>query len=209
MKIICISDTHGYHKDLNVPDGDLLIFAGDYTNDHRKKVPEQLAAFNSWLGELPHKHKVMIAGNHDFFFEDNPKIAESFITNAIYLNDSGIEIEGLKIWGSPVQPTFYDWAFNKQCGEEIKKHWSLIPEDTDILVTHGPPAGILDLTDRKDSAGCKDLYNAIKKLGSLKLHIFGHIHEAYGQLVKDGITYINPSKGYHPICKQPIMVDLC
>ncbi|MBC7410804.1 MAG: metallophosphoesterase, partial [Arcicella sp.] len=109
---------------------------------------EEIEMFNEWMGSLPHRHKVVIAGNHDFFFEKYPKEAKRLITNATYLNDSGILIEGLHIWGSPIQPWFYDWAFNRKRGKDIRKHWDLIPTNTDILITHGPPFGILDATER-------------------------------------------------------------
>jgi Icc-related predicted phosphoesterase len=100
--------------------------------------------FDDWLGTLPHKHKIVICGNHDLCFEDNPKEARKLMKNAHYLEDETIEIEGLKFYGSPWQPEFHNWAFNLNRGEEIKKKWDLIPNDTDVLITHGPPYGILD-----------------------------------------------------------------
>lgn len=94
-----------------------------------------------------------------------------------------IELEGVKIWGSPITPTFFNWAFNRDPGADIQKYWNKIPEDTDILVTHGPAYGILDLS-RNQHVGCKDLLEKIKKLSNLKLHCFGHIHEPYGKETK-------------------------
>jgi Icc-related predicted phosphoesterase len=207
MKIVCISDTHTLHKNMKIPDGDLLIHAGDVSS--RGKL-EEIIQFNDWLGTLPHRHKVMIAGNHDFYFESNPPHAKSLITNAVYLNDSGIEIEGIKIWGSPVQPWFYDWAFNRQRGEDIRKHWELIPTDTDILITHGPPYGILDETARGELVGCADLLEVIQQRVKPRLHIFGHIHEGYGKTAIGETLFVNPSMvnlQYRPV-NQAIVVEL-
>jgi Icc-related predicted phosphoesterase len=207
MKIVCISDTHTLHKNMKIPDGDLLIHAGDVSS--RGKL-EEIIQFNDWLGTLPHRHKVMIAGNHDFYFESNSPHAKSLITNAVYLNDSGIEIEGFKIWGSPVQPWFYDWAFNRQRGEDIRKHWELIPTDTDILITHGPPYGILDETARGELVGCADLLEVIQQRVKPRLHVFGHIHEGYGKTTIGETLFVNPSMvnlQYRPV-NQAIVVEL-
>jgi Icc-related predicted phosphoesterase len=207
MKIVCISDTHTLHKNMKIPDGDLLIHAGDVSS--RGKL-EEIIQFNDWLGTLPHRHKVMIAGNHDFYFESNPLHAKSLITNAVYLNDSGIEIEGFKIWGSPIQPWFYDWAFNRQRGEDIRKHWELIPTDTDILITHGPPYGILDETARGELVGCTDLLEVVQQRVKPRLHVFGHIHEGYGKTTIGETLFVNPSMvnlQYRPV-NQAIVVEL-
>ncbi|MCU0354574.1 MAG: metallophosphatase domain-containing protein [Cytophagales bacterium] len=206
MRIVCLSDTHGAHDETDVPDGDLLLHAGDLSR--RGKEPE-IIAFNKWLGTLPHKHKVVVAGNHDFLFERQPDVAEALITNAIYLKDNGIEIEGLKIWGSPITPWFYDWAFNRRRGADIRRYWDKIPPDTDILVTHGPPQGILDRTERGDLVGCQDLLEAVWRVKP-KLHLFGHIHEAYGQMEADGIRFVNASimnVNYFPV-NAPIVVEV-
>lgn len=109
------------------------------------------------------------------------------------LNDSGFEFDGVKIWGSPITPWFHDFAFNRHRGMRIRPHWDMIPDDTNILVTHGPPMGILDLTSRGIYAGCQDLLERIKQLKQLKLHLFGHIHEAHGIVTDEGMTYSNAS----------------
>jgi len=189
MKIVCLSDTHQQHRKLSVPAGDLLIYAGDATMNGSLDV---IRDFNAWLGELPHRHKVMIAGNHDRNFEREPE-TRALITNAIYLEDAGRTIEGLKSWGSPVSPWFFDWSFNRHRGADIKRHWDLIPRDTDVLITHGPPHGTLD-TIRSGSThlGCEDLAHAVAEVKPL-LHVFGHIHGGYGTVHADGTTYINAS----------------
>ena len=189
MKIVCISDTHGKHDEIEVPAGDLLIHAGDVS---RGGKPKEIRRFNKWLGTLPHRHKVVIAGNHDFWFENERGKAEAFITNAIYLNDSGVTIEGINIWGSPITPWFFDWAFNRARGREIRKYWDLIPQNTDILITHGPPKGILDKVAGGEEVGCEELSEVLTYLCP-KYHIFGHIHEAQGTLEVNGTHYINAS----------------
>ncbi len=205
MRIVCISDTHTAHDQIIVPDGDLLIHAGDISGVGR---PEEITRFNDWLGTLPHPHKVMIAGNHDLLFESEPTWARSLITHATYLEDSSIEIAGLKIWGSPITPWFMDWAFNRQRGEDIQKHWELIPTDIDILITHGPPYGILDQTFDGRSVGCQGLGEVITQIQP-KLHVFGHIHEAYGQYQTAGTHYVNAcimDLRYRPI-HLPVVLD--
>lgn len=176
-RIVCISDTHEQHDRISVPDGDLLLFAGDMSFMGDEAAVHR---FNDWLAGLPHPHKVVIAGNHDWIFERNPVRAKTLITNATYLNDSGCEIDGIKIWGSPVQPEFCNWAFNRKRGSEIDQHWQKIPEDTDILLVHGPPYGILDTAaPGREHLGCRDLLRAVERVNP-KLVVFGHIHGGAG-----------------------------
>jgi len=208
MKIVCISDTHNLHHHVaRIPDGDLLIHAGDIT---KSGDLEDLKSFNSWLGELPHKYKVCIAGNHDFCFENFSEQSRNLITNAHYLQDEEIVIEGLKIYGSPWQPWFFDWAFNLRRGEALSKKWNKIPNDTDILVTHGPPHGILDKVMSGEKVGCEELLARLDALAQLKLHVFGHIHEASGESEFKQIKMINASTctlSYKPI-NPAIVVEL-
>ncbi|QTE22480.1 metallophosphatase domain-containing protein [Polaribacter cellanae] len=189
MKIVLISDTHGNHN-IRIPEGDVLIHAGDVSSRGRKT---EIDAFIKWFQSQPHKHKIFIAGNHDFYFEEatqnNIKIN---YPNLMYLNDSGCEIDGIKFWGSPIQPTFFNWAFNRNRGNEIKKHWDLIPNNTDILITHGPPHKILDLTKNEEYAGCEELKKKVLEIQP-KLHVFGHIHEAYGKTTRNNTLFVNAS----------------
>jgi Icc-related predicted phosphoesterase len=206
MKIVCISDTHSLHRQFQIPEGDILLHAGDVSK--RGRLPE-IVEFNDWLGTLPHPHKIIIAGNHDFLFEQEPLVAKSLISNAIYLEDSGVEIAGLKIWGSPMSPWFFDWAFNRERGEEIRRHWQMIPSDTQILITHGPPFGILDLTIHSQQVGCEDLLATVEGLQP-QIHLFGHIHEAYGKHTIGNTQYINASLldvNYKPV-NQPIVIEI-
>ena len=188
MRIVLISDTHGLHRQLEVPSGDLLIHAGDFT--FYSKPPSIVSDFNSWLGSLPHRHKVVIPGNHEFALEEPRN--RGAITNAILLVDSGVEIEGLKIWGSPVTP-LYGGAFGKSRAEDRKKHWAQIPEDTDILITHTPPFAILDhggSSERRE--GCPQLLEAVFQ-AMPRLHVFGHIHAGYGTLRTPDTVFVNAS----------------
>jgi Icc-related predicted phosphoesterase len=205
MKIICISDTHGQHRKLNVPDGDILIHAGDITFRGEFDI---LRDFNIWLGELPHRHKIYIAGNHDITHET--KNAKSLITNATYLQDSSIVIDGIKFYGSPWTPRFFDWAFNVDRGTVIRKIWSKIPNDTNVLITHGPIYGILDTVPSGLQVGCSDLKDRIKELPDLKLHVCGHIHNSYGVKTIDNTIYVNAAvctENYQAINK-PIVVEI-
>ncbi len=191
MNITTISDTHGQHRTLQLPGGEMLLHAGDVSGRGEREV---VLDFLDWFSSQDYQYKIFIAGNHDFFFEQNSaeEIAALIPENVIYLNDSGITIEGIKIWGSPVQPWFYDWAFNRQRGADIRQHWDLIPDDTDILITHGPAAEILDKTVGGIPVGCEDLLEKIKAIQP-KIHLAGHIHEAYGIVEKFGTIFINAS----------------
>jgi Icc-related predicted phosphoesterase len=192
MRLVLISDTHNWHRTMaRPPEGDVLIHAGDLTD---QGTLEEIAAFFEWFGALPHRHKIVIAGNHDFAFEKTPAEAEALVPSGVtYLRDSGVEIQGFKLWGSPWQPWYYDWAFNLPRGEEIARKWALIPEETAVLVTHGPPHGVLDqaVEGPPGRPGCEALAARVALLPRLRLHVFGHIHEGYGQVMKGDCTFVN------------------
>lgn len=191
MKFVIISDTHGQHKNLTLPKGDVIIHAGDISQRGKES---EIIDFLNWFKDLDFKYKIFIAGNHDFFFEETPKniLDKLMPKNVIYLCDSGVEVEKIKIWGSPITPWFYDWAFNRPRGAQIAHHWQLIPIDTDILITHGPAFGQLDKTTRGENVGCEDLLHTIDKIKP-KVHICGHIHEGYGQTISSKTKFINAS----------------
>jgi len=202
MRIVSISDTHLKHKKVDMPPGDVLVLAGDWLEDDE----ERLSGVNRWLGNQPYKHKVVIAGNHDFPLERQPELAKQ-LTNCNYLIDQSVTVDGVKFYGSPWQPWFYDWAFNLDKAG-LKRVWAKIPIDTDVLVTHGPPKAILDMTSRGAYAGCDELVTRLKDVRP-KVHIFGHIHEGYGYLEQNGTLYVNASTcdlHYRPINK-PIVID--
>lgn len=202
LTLVCISDTHGRHRELAVPPGDVLLFAGDLSNHGQ---PNDVSEFDDWLSTLPHPHKLLICGNHDFHFERDSADARRRIRHAIYLQDCGAEVAGLKVWGSPWQPRFFDWAFNLDRGPELAAKWALIPDDTDVLITHGPPAGILDHTRRGDPAGCADLLERVSVVKP-KLHLFGHIHEAAGVMQTPDTLFVNASIGTGRYGGNPVVV---
>jgi Icc-related predicted phosphoesterase len=180
MNIILISDTHGFYPE--VPDGDILVHAGDLT---MRGTRQEVTEASEWLQSLPHKHKIVIAGNHDWLFEKEPEIAQELmlVPGVTYLENSAVMIEGLVFYGSPVQPRFYDWAFNVDRGAAIRGYWQKIPVDVDVLITHGPPRGILDQANpfrNTEHCGCDDLLIALETKRP-KIHVFGHIHGGYGK----------------------------
>ncbi len=206
MRIVCLSDTHGRHGDLVVPEGDLLVHAGDLTAHGDLQELHESARF---LAALPHRHKVVVAGNHDFALQDRPEAARALLDGLVYLQDRETTVEGLRIWGSPWQPWFFDWAFNLRRGPEIRARWDLIPEGISVLVTHGPPFGHGDLTRYGEHVGCADLLDAVRRVRP-RLHVFGHIHEGYGRTEDGGTLFVNASTcthAYEPI-QPPIVVDL-
>ena len=187
MQLVLISDTHQRHDHLAIPPGDVLVHAGDFST--RGREPE-VVAFNEWLGGLPHRVKIVIAGNHDFLFERDPARARALLTNATYLQDSETSVDGIRFWGSPWQPRFFDWAFNLERGAPLRGKWDLIPAGIDVLVVHGPPRGVLDRTWRGEEVGCDDLLAALQRVRP-RLFVCGHIHEAYGECDLAGIHCVN------------------
>lgn len=197
--ITFISDTHNKHNRVtaDLPGGDILIHGGDISS---MGYEHEVYDFLRWFSIQNYEHKIFIAGNHDFLFERNVVLSKVLLDkfkNITYLQDSGVTIDGLNIWGSPWQPSFYDWAFNlPRNGSEIAEKWSLIPDDTNILITHGPPYGILDLTPRYEKVGCEQMYNRIIGLSGddkLFIHSFGHIHYGYGYSQFNNGHFINAS----------------
>jgi Icc-related predicted phosphoesterase len=197
-RIVAISDTHGSHFGIEIPDGDILVHCGDFCSHGTMR---DAMDFLRWFNTHPHSTKIFIAGNHDWICEKDPSLFKGLLKEfpeLIYLEDNGCEVEGFKFYGSPHQPRFYNWAFNKDRGEDIKRYWDMIPEETDVLITHGPPYGICDEAYRvgyniTEHTGCKDLFDATLRI-SPKLHIFGHIHySGQTQYVAPKTTYANVS----------------
>ena len=189
LDCVAISDTHGMYRDIEIPQGDVLIHAGDIT---RYGKLSELNDFNDWLGEQPHQHKIIIAGNHDWCFERQKEASLKILTNAVYLEDQSVTIAGHNFYGSPWQPEFQNWAFNLERGEHIQKKWDLISNDTDVLITHGPVFGLLDKIYNGESVGCEALLTKIQAIKP-KVHVCGHIHEGYGEVIHQGIKFINAS----------------
>lgn len=189
MRIVMISDTHGHHQQMEVPYGDVLLHAGDVTS--RGKVAE-LPSINAWFAQLPHRHKLLVPGNHDFCFEQQPERVREIMSAVNLLIDQSAEIDGLRFYGSPYQPKFHNMAFNLPRGEPLAAKWALIPTDTDVLITHTPPYGILDRTLLRWQVGCRELRAVVDHIRP-KLHLFGHIHEAYGSTEQNDTHFVNAS----------------
>lgn len=199
MRITALSDTHGKHNEINkidLPGGDLLIHAGDLSNIG---LPHQIQDFCYWFNSIKgYTYKVFIAGNHDFLFENHSKLSSEIVNSyetIRYLEDSEktIEVDDLSvnIYGSPWQPEFNNWAFNlPHNGDELANVWNDVPENTDILITHGPPKFILDSIETVKDLGCELLRNRVKQIKP-KLHIFGHIHSGNGYMFDKNTHFIN------------------
>lgn len=199
MKLVCISDTHGFHRRLEIPPCDVLIHAGDIARGRGSL--KELVDFNEWLVSIPAKHKLVIPGNHDVSFQQ-AELACRDILQATVLIDQSIVVDDVSFYGSPWQPWFYDWAFNVERGPKIAAKWAKIPQTTNVLITHGPPRGILDQPDADTSVGCDDLLARIQQMPALKAHVFGHIHESTGVAKIYETTFINASicnRSYSPV----------
>lgn len=200
MKLTFISDTHTKHNLVGslLPGGDVIIHAGDVSSMGYKHEIQQ---FLKWFNSLDnYTHKIFIAGNHDWGFQDSPDMCKElleFYDKVTYLEDN-LEVIGddystaVKVYGSPWQPEFYNWAFNlPRNGEELKDKWDNIPMNTDILITHGPPWGHLDtIKGESIPLGCELLTEQIKVVKP-KIHVFGHIHSGYGYKFDGDTHYFN------------------
>ncbi len=209
MRVVLISDTHLRHElgSLNVPEGDLLVHAGDALVVGG--LPE-LYSFCKWFGALPHANKVFVPGNHDRIFEEYVSLASGLLPEGVVcLIDQAASIEDLKIYGSPWQPEFMNWAFNLPRGPALVERWDKIPSGLDILVTHGPPLGVMDRTGGNRRVGCADLADAIERARP-RVHVFGHVHGGYGVSLKGETLYVNAAlcnEAYEP-AHAPIVVDI-
>lgn len=228
MKFVCISDTHNKHRQLILPKGDVLLHSGDicFANKGDTVGEERhLRDFNEWLGEQDFEHKIVVAGNHDFIFERQRDFAKSILTNATYLDQEMVEIEGFKIYGEPRQPEFFNWAFNIK-RNKMADVWDMVPENVDILVTHGPPHGYGDVAadmhgngwgpPKMVHVGCKAQADMIVSRSGgenpLKLVVCGHVHSGYGQWVlyggKTRIVNASVVNEHYSVANKPIVVEL-
>ena len=218
MRITFISDTHTKHKQItsSLPGGDLIVHAGDLSS---MGYQHEIQSFCSWFNKLEnYETKVFISGNHDFMFEKDPDQAKeiwSSYKEIDYLQDNGVKIQigdgpMVKIYGSPWQPEFYNWAFNlPRNGPELEAKWAAIPDDTDILITHGPAHGYLDrVMGGWENLGCEKLTESIK-IKKPKIHVCGHIHSGHGYLFDGDTHFINASvldEQYY-YTQKPLTVD--
>lgn len=185
MKIIALSDTHSFHDNYRVPEGDVFVFAGDMSNWGKM---EETIAFSAWIKALPHKYKCIIFGNHDIFSSNNLGISRGFFEgDGIHLLvDEGVWIDGVFFYGTPWVQVCGNWGWQKHSGE-LKEVWKKIPLDTDVLITHSPPYVILDRVWGNEHIGCRHLKERVE-IVKPKIHIFGHCHEQAGRDFFDGAT---------------------
>jgi Icc-related predicted phosphoesterase len=208
MKLVFISDTHNQLSKVKLPDGDTLVISGDMTN---RGTVSELTELSEQLLKLKSKYKdiVMIAGNHDWLFQTRPDLAREMFAHVYYLEDSEVTINGVRFYGSPWQPEFCNWAFNVRRGKEIKKHWDKIPEGIDVLITHAPPYGYLDVVEGDTQRlGCEELLKAVERVKP-QIHCFGHIHSGHGETASEDTHFINAAicdEGYRPVQK-PIELE--
>ncbi len=193
MKLCIISDTHNKHKHLGkLPDADIIIHCGDMTSVGKE---HEIRNFFKWFSGLTqYKHRICVAGNHDWLFETSGSFARSLVpSNVIYLEDSGIEIDGLNFYGTPVSKPFYNWAFNRP-EEKLEQYYAAIPDNTDVLITHNPPYGIGDLVPfHGGKEGSPSLLKEVTERIKPKIHCYGHIHEGNGIRNIGDTIFINAS----------------
>ena len=216
MRIVAISDSHGTHRGISLPPGDVLVFAGDITLKGEQHV---IADFVEWLAAQPFKHKVFIAGNHDHWAEQKPEKMHELADSAgvHYLSAEGATLDGIRFWGSPYTPEFMNWSFMLPPGSAAVEHWRRMPANTDVLITHGPPFGVLDtvvkpgksLQQSGNQVGCPELLQRVRQ-NEVKVHIFGHIHEGYGQMNIEETRFFNVSQldNRYQMTNQPVVIDV-
>lgn len=209
MKLVLISDTHAMQPlDWIVPEGDVLIHAGDLAAEGTR---QEVQLTLDWLNKQPHEHILCVAGNHDWAIYRKTPLNYGRVE---YLQDSSINIDGVNFHGSPWQPEFMKWAFNLE-RSELKPYWDMISPKTDVLITHSPPAGIMDAVRPlmpkypRAHAGCDFLLEAVKNIQP-KVHVFGHIHSGYGMQKFGQTTFVNASicdEAYRPLNK-PFVIEI-
>lgn len=210
MKICIISDTHMKHKFvvLKPIEADVIIHCGDMTGNGGSGAIQQ---FMEWFGGLEQfKHKICIAGNHDWMFEKTNLLARELVPdNVIYLEDEEVVIDGIKFYGTPVQKHFCNWAFNRS-ETKMAQHWAGIPDDTDVVITHSPPYSIFDNVPMSGNQGSPSLYKEMVERVKPKIHCFGHIHEGYGSKLIEGTRFINASNldGDYQCLNDPVVVEI-
>lgn len=207
LRFVCLSDTHGRHRRVVVPDGDVLVHCGDFT---QRGTHAEIRDFNDWLGSLPHRHKLVIAGNHDLSMDaaeyrthwtatwrhrefQDPALSRALLSNCVYVENRSVVIEGVKIYGSPMTPPIPGrvMAFNVARGFAAQQHWAKVPADVDVLLTHGPPHGVLDKVFTGAHVGDETLLKEVLSRYRPQFHVFGHIHEAYGATRVGPTVFVN------------------
>lgn len=214
MKLVMLSDTHENHRQVSIPDGDVLIHAGDFT---MMGEPKRIYDFADWFMSHPHKHKILVAGNHDVSLDRNHRYSEHGIIPPIlevafeeigitYLNEGAAVIDGVSFYGTPYTPSYGNWAFMEP-EWMLKNRYNKIPY-VDVLISHGPPKYILD-TSRGESAGSKELFNRVLDMKP-KIMVFGHIHDGYGHFFNGETHFYNAAicNGRYKVTNKPLEVEI-
>lgn len=204
MRLVLLSDTHNLHEQITVPEGDVLVHAGDFCSYGNKK---ETYSFLKWFGWQPHKTKILIAGNHELHVEHHLEAFQARVKDfdVIFLHDSGIEIGGLLFYGMPWTKIFYNWAFMLN-NDGLMAKTRMIPNNTDILITHGPPFGIGDRNYFGERVGDSGLLDRVMEINPL-LHIFGHVHGEFGVYQNRFVNASNLNEKYEYV-NAPIVVDI-
>jgi Icc-related predicted phosphoesterase len=207
MRIVMLSDTHMMHEEVNLPSGDTVIHCGDFCSSGHKL---EFDVFAEWFDRLPYANKILVAGNHDMYAEYNKKGIKDSLTDTIYLENEAVTIDGVTFWGSPVTQPFNEWAFNWN-SEKRQALYDSIPDEIDVLITHGPPFSILDKDDGGYTFGCTHLREAVLRIKP-QIHCFGHLHPSYGTY-KDDITrttFVNCSvvNDAYNVVNKPIVIKI-
>lgn len=207
MRLVIISDTHGRHEELGTLEGDVLIHCGDGCNGLTRD-PRDVENLDAWFAEQRFSAILCTGGNHDFAVEQRRASRQPVFENARFLEDEAFEFEGVKFYGAPWTPELEGWAFYLE-PERAEATWSSIPVDTDVLITHTPPAGILDANRSGRRCGCSHLRDRLADLRP-SLHCFGHVHASAGSEHRDGVDFLNASivgRGYR-VENEPVVYDL-
>lgn len=209
MKVVILSDTHGHERlsCIDIPDGDVLIHCGDICKFGNL---DEVAQFNERMALLPHRHKLLVAGNHDWPLYRQAEEARALLTAVTYLQDEQVVIDGLVFYGSPWMPEFNCWSFMlPRCSDELKAKRDAIPDKVDVLITHCPPEGILDFDYMFRSVGCSPLRYRVDQIAP-KVHCFGHVHEARGSRQQDGTIFINATivNKQMQLVHKPVVIEL-
>lgn len=207
MKIVILSDTHEKHEELGTLAGDVLIHCGDsaYGFGSDDAAVDRL---DDWFARQAFGLILCIGGNHDFGLQARVAVQEPVFRNAVYLQDNSVRYKGVTFYGTPWVPELASWAFYLP-PNEMRDRWELIPEATDVLITHSPPHGILDRNSRGKSCGCPDLFRRVLDIGP-RIHCFGHVHASAGTLEFRGTTFVNASvvDSRYRIARQPYEFDV-
>jgi Icc-related predicted phosphoesterase len=207
MRLVIISDTHCQHEELGVLRGDVLIHCGDSGNGFTRHT-DDVKRLHDWFGRQEFERILCIGGNHDFEMEERRRATTPVLQNAEYLEDRPFHYRGVHFYGAPWTPELQGWAFYLP-PDEMRAKWELVPTQTDVLITHTPPLGILDQNRTGRSCGCPDLANRMLELRP-RIHCFGHIHASAGTLEQSGTTYVNASmvKSQYQIARRPFQFDI-